>query len=366
MTTSMLELASACLCHRPTTSLWICYQQFGTPFMLTGLSSPDKYSKFRPFAAPRWTLTEGPRITLAPLPCVWHGLQRRFESLNHCSQPKFGPWNSGFLQIDSTLNSVPMAAATNPIRSSSHVEAKPSMPVVSKKHATRREKTKKSTDFLSFQHGKAVVVPPVLGWVARNPCAASCIFKGGIFSLQWKGWYKSMYPKNTRPVCRLEMEPENDFFKGSTLLGGGVFSTSHVLKLPWPEGPWNSRNVAHIIAFIWWARHGKMITCHTKGANIDVASESGDYLYQVGDLHKLHDGASSRTCVIKRSNFIHAFKKTPASIHPFQSSEKSINLWPCKLSNHIFCFLLGLEVSTCFNKLTVHGERWTSPKRIFL
>lgn len=139
----MLELASACLCHRPTTSLWICYQQFGTPFMLTGLSSPDKYSKFRPFAAPRWTLTEGPRITLAPLPCVWHGLQRRFESLNHCSQPKFGPWNSGFLQIDSTLNSVPMAAATNPIRSSSHVEAKPSMPVVSKKHAKRREKNQK-------------------------------------------------------------------------------------------------------------------------------------------------------------------------------------------------------------------------------
>lgn len=76
-------------------------------------------------------------------PAFGTGSQRRFESLNHCSQPKFGPWNSGFLQIDSTLNSVPMAAATNPIRSSSHVEAKPSMPVVSKKHAKRREKNQK-------------------------------------------------------------------------------------------------------------------------------------------------------------------------------------------------------------------------------
>ena len=134
--------------------LWICYQHLGTPFMMTGLSSPDKYSKFRPFAAPRWTFTEGPRITLAPLPCVWHGFQRRFESLNHCSQPKFGPWNSGFLQIDSTLNSVPMAAATNPIRSSSHVEAKPSMPVVSKKHAKRREKTKTRPTFWASNMGR--------------------------------------------------------------------------------------------------------------------------------------------------------------------------------------------------------------------
>lgn len=58
--------------------LWICYQHLGTPFMLMGLSSPDKYSKFRPFAAPRWTLTEGPRITLAPLPCVWHRVSKAF------------------------------------------------------------------------------------------------------------------------------------------------------------------------------------------------------------------------------------------------------------------------------------------------
>lgn len=33
---------------------------------------------------------------------------------------------------------------------------------------------------LSSPHGKAVVVPPVLGCVARKPCAASCIFKGGM------------------------------------------------------------------------------------------------------------------------------------------------------------------------------------------
>lgn len=120
-------------------------------------------------------------------------------------------------------------------------------------------------------------------------------------------------------------------------------------------------NSLHLVSPSWQNDH-----LSHKGENIDVASESGDYLYEMGDLHRLHDGASSRTCVIKRSNFIHAFKKRPASIHPFQSSEKSINLWPCKLSNHIFCLLLGLEVSTCCNKLRVHGERWTSPKRIFL
>ena len=30
--------------------------------------------------------------------------------------------------------------------------------------------------------GKAVVVPPVFGCVALKPCAASCIFNGGMWS----------------------------------------------------------------------------------------------------------------------------------------------------------------------------------------
>lgn len=142
------------------------------------------------------------------------------------------------------------------------------------------------------------------------------------------------------------MGPENDFFKGSPLLGGGVFSTSHVIQLQ----QCNRRealelpqccphNSLHLVSPSWQNDH-----LSHKGANMV-------------DMLPLWGGGPTQTawwCILpnmchKPDKFIHAFKKTPASIHPFQSSEKSINLWPCKLSNHIFGFLLGLEVSTCFN-----------------
>lgn len=57
------------------------------------------------------------------------------------------------------LNSVAMAAPTRPTRSSSQLEASANM------------------------QGKAVVVPPLLGSVARKPWEASCIFSAGIWSL---------------------------------------------------------------------------------------------------------------------------------------------------------------------------------------
>ncbi len=80
-------------------------------------------------------------------PAFGTGFNETMESWNHGSRPKIG----------STLNSVPMAAATKPIRSSSHVEAKPSMPVMGcdiSSVYTRQTKEKNRPNFWASNMGK--------------------------------------------------------------------------------------------------------------------------------------------------------------------------------------------------------------------